>query len=258
MPSSIKMIKASNVYSGNTTMKIETEVEIEEPLSEKVPEIDQASSELKIAQEKGQALLKQAKLEAQKLKENAQQEIEDLRKSAQEEGLIKGHEQGYQEGLEQGIAEGLKQAEIQNKEMKANILLMIQEAQAEVKAYQSEKREELIQLASHMAEKIVHEHIDHAEEGVLLLAKPFLYQLEKDEEFVTITTHPEQRKNLEDHLYQIEEISPNTRFMVFSDPNIEEKGLVIESSKAVIDLQIKKQIEKMLQEFEEMERTVDA
>ena len=35
-----------------------------------------------------------------------------------------------------------------------------------------------------------------------------------------------------------------------------ENGLVIESSKAVIDLQIKKQIESMLQEFKEMEKTV--
>ncbi len=32
----------------------------------------------------------------------------------------------------------------------------------------------------------------------------------------------------------------------------------MESSKAVIDLQVKKQIEAMLQEFDEMERTVDA
>lgn len=258
MPSSIKMIKASNVYGGNTTAKIDTQIEIEEPLSEEMAEIDQASSEVKIAQKKGQALLEQAKLEAQQLKESAQKEIEALRKAAQEEGFIKGRESGYQEGLEQGLAEGLQHAESQNEEMKASILLMIQEAQAGVKEYQEEKREELIQLASHMAEKIVHDHIDHTEEGVLLLAKPFLYQLEKDEEFVTITTHPEQRKIIEEHLHQVEAISPNTRFMVFSDPSLEEKGLVIESSKAVIDLQIKKQIEKMLQEFEEMERTVDA
>lgn len=258
MPSSIKMIKASNVFGGDTAAKIDTQIEVEELIQNESSDTDKTISEVEIAQKKSRALLEQAEREVERLKQEATQEIEVLRKDAQEEGFNEGKEIGYQKGIEQGLTEGLRQAENQNQELKASILLMIQKAKAEVKAYQEDKREELIKLASHMAEKIVHDQIDHADEGVLLLAKPFLYQLEKDEEFVTITTHPEQRSIIEEHLHQVEVISPNTRFMVFSDPSLEEKGLVIESSKAVIDLQIKKQIDAMLQEFEEMERTVDA
>lgn len=260
MPSSIKMFKASETFGGDSTAKIDTK--FEEPLqNEKFgPEegAERAISEIEIAQKKSQALLIQTKSEVQKIKKKAEEEIEELRKKAREEGFAEGQKDGFEKGKIQGLAEGKQRAEEQNKELKASILLMIQEAKEEIKAYQEEKRIEIIKLASHMAEKIVHDRIDHEEEGVLLLAKPIFYQLEKDEEFVTITTHPDQRAVVEEHLHQVEAISPNTRFMVFSDPSLEENGLVIESSKAVIDLQIKKQIESMLQEFKEMEKTVDA
>lgn len=260
MPSSIKMFKAGETFGGDNTAKIDTKFEFEEAIKNESSETEteQAISEIAIAQKKRQALLTQTKSEVQELKQKAEKEIENLRKKAQEEGFFDGQKSGFEKGKEQGFTEGLLQAENQNKELKASILLMIQEAKEEIKAYQEDKREEFIMLASHMAEKIVHDQIDRAEEGVLMLAKPFFYQLEKDEEFVTITTHPDQRAIVEEHLHQVEVISPNTRFMVFSDPSLEENGLVIESSKAVIDLQIKKQIETMLQEFEEMERTVDA
>src|SRR5699024_2435997 len=234
--SSIKMFKAGDTFGGENTAKIDTRFDVEEQIQKDVAENKQVISEIEIAQKKRQNLLSQTKLEVKELKQKAEEEIKELRKKAQEEGFSEGQETGFKEGKKHGFAEGMQQAENQNKELKASILLMIQEAKEEIKAYQEDKRKEFIILASHMAEKIVHDRIDYTDEGVLLLAKPFFYQLEKDDEFVTITTHPDQRRIVEEHLHQVEAISPNTRFMVFSNPNLEENGLVIESSKAVIDL----------------------
>src|SRR5699024_6550784 len=172
MPSSIKMFKASETFGGDNTAKIDTKFEIEEVLKNEgsETETEQAISEIEIAQRKRQALLTQTKSEVHELKQKAEKEIEDLRKKAREEGYSEGQKAGFKDGKKQGFIEGQLQAENQNKEMKASILLMIQEAKEEIKAYQEDKREEFIMLASHMAEKIVHDQIDRAEEGVLMLA----------------------------------------------------------------------------------------
>lgn len=258
MPSSIKMIKANNVYGGETSARIDTQYEIEEPETITSPESEDLSSKLNQAEKKRKEILEKSSLESQQILEEAKQEAEKIKETAQKEGYEAGYEKGLEEGHQQGLTEGLEQAEVENQQLQASILTMIEETQNELQKYKKDQKENFLKLASFMAEKIIHEHIDKASDGVLSLAQPYLYQLEKDEEFVTITVHPQQKKILEEHKAQIEAISPNTRFMIFSHPKIEEKGIIIESSKAVIDLQVKKQIDTMLKEFEEMERTVDA
>lgn len=257
MPSSIKMIKANKVYGGTSSAKIETQIEVTE---EKTPAYEQDNpleTEVKIAQKKSRMIIEQAKMEAEKLKEEAKIKIEKMREKAYEEAVLAGQEAGYQQGLSQGLTEGLEQAMIQNEELKSSIMVMLQKTQAEIRSYQEDKKDEIIKLASRMAEKIVHDYIETSDEGLIKLVMPFIYQLDKDEEFVSITTHPQQQKAVEEQIHKIETVSPSTRFIVFADPSLEKNGLVIESSKQVIDLQIKKQITQMLQEFEEMERTVN-
>lgn len=253
------MIKANNVFGGVSSARIETQIDLPE---EKTPETEleienHVETEVKIAQKKSRMLLEQAKMEAEKLKQEAMLEIENMRQVTYEEALTSGQEEGYQIGFNKGLTDGLEQAQVQNEALKASIMVMLQQTQAEIKSYQEDTKEEMIKLASRMAEKIVHDHIDASDEGLLKIITPLLYQLDKNEEFVSITTHPKQQPVLEEQLPKIEAISPNTRFLVFADPSLEENGLVLESSRAVIDLQVQKQIDAMLQEFEEMERTVN-
>lgn len=256
MPSSIKMIKASKVYGGASSAKIDTQVEL--PL-EKTPtkeNIHLAETDGNKAQEQSEFQLEQVKLEVEKLKEEAKIEIESLRQTTYQEALVHGEEAGYQEGFNKGLTDGLAEATSRNEELRASIMMMLKQAQAEVERYQEDKKQELIELASHMAEKIVQDTLDASDEGLLKIVTPLLYQLDKNEEFVSITTHPEQSIKLKEQLPAIEAISPATRFLVFSDPSLEKNGLIIESSRAVIDLQIKKQLDAMLRRFDEMERTV--
>lgn len=254
MASSIKVFKANKVFGSNETTKINTEFVEDEVILEEASEEESLAVKVQQTENKSQSIVAQAELESQKIIEEAKEEAKKIKAEAKTIGFNEGREKGHQQGLN----EGLKQSETENKALRASIMTMIQEAQTELAQYKEDNKQNIILLASHMAEKIVHKQIDHTSESILLLAKPFLYQLEKIEEFVTITVHPSQKEQLEEHRPEVESISPNTRFMIFSDANLEERGLIIESSKAVIDLQVKKQIDTMMQEFEEMERTVDA
>jgi len=257
MPSSTRVFKANKVFGSDSSSKIDTQF-IEEAVADESSEEEKVASKVQQSKEKSQTIIDKAELEAQRLMQEAKEEAQKIKEQAETNGFKEGKDTGYQEGLEQGQMDGLEQAQKENQELKDNIMVMIKQTQMELEQYKKDNKENIITLASHMAEKIIHKQIDHSDEGILLLAEPYLYQLEKDEEFVTITVHPAQKEILEEQKADIESISPNTRFMILSDPNIEQQGLIIESSKAVIDLQIKKQIDTMLREFEEMERTVDA
>lgn len=214
--------------------------------------------ERQAAIEKAEQLLKEAELESQQLIEESQTEIEQIKAEAQETGHQAGYEAGFEKGYETGYAEGLEKATIENQEIRERAVQMLHEAHQTMLAYESDRKDEFLKLATHMAEKIVHDYIDQADDGLLAIAKPFFYQLDKEEEFVTISVHPEKRKIIEKNLDEIKSISPATRFMLLGDPSLSERGMLIESSHAVVDLQIRNQLYRMLEEFYEMERTVDA
>ena len=252
------MIKSTDVVGGATTAKIETYVNEDLYKVNQEPDESTGATQLSISQKKVQDLLAQAEEERRQLLEETQREIEALKQQAYEEAYQSGLRTGQQEGFQQGYTEATQQAEIENTQEKEKIQLMKDEAFAEIENYKFEKKAELIELASQMAAKIVHKEIDSSDQGILELAQPYFYQIDKDEEMVSITVHSSQREQVEKHLPDIERIAPNTRFVIYGRPNVEKNSLVIESSKSVIDLQVQKQIEAMLQEFDEMERTVDA
>lgn len=252
------MIKATNVVGKQTTAEIETYVKKEIQKEETKVDETAGTTEFRGAQKKAQALLMEAEQQSQQLIEQAQEEIAELKQKTYKEAFQSGLETGQLEGFQQGYKEAKQQVDAENEQEKEKIQFMLEEALAEIDNYKFDKKDELIELASHMAEKIIHKEINSSDKGILDLAQPYFYQIDKDEEHVSITVHSSQLEQVEKHLPEIERISPNTRFLIYGNPNIEEYGIVIESSKSVIDLQIKKQIEAMLQEFDEMERTVDA
>lgn len=276
MPSSIKMFKATNVIGNDKSAKIDTFV-VEELFAneEKSNEVNEEviqqqvinteeiiETQMKIAKQKAQDLISQAENKRQKLIDETFKEIEVLKKTAYEEAYEKGNkeglEKGNQEGYQKGFLEGQAQAQLDNEIEVKKINQMHEEALIKIENFKVDKKKEIIKLASHMAEKIVHKEIDESDLGILELAKPYFYKIDRDEELVYITVHPNQLDYVTKQLPEIEKIAYGTRFMLFADPELEEKGVMIESSKIVIDLQIKKQIQSMLQEFDEMERTVDA
>ena len=255
------MIKATHVSGEQSTAKIETKVEVEEVIAKHEDAEDLKASRViqaNLAKKQASELLAQAEQERQTLMFEALQEIEELKTKAYEEAYQSGLKAGHAEGYQQGYAQATEQAQIENEQEKEKIRLMREETLAEIDQYKFDKKDELIKLASHMAEKIIHKEIDSSEKGILALAEPYFYQLDRDEDRIAITVHPAHREQLESHLEDIEKIVPGTRIVIYGNPKVKKDGLIIESSRAVIDLEVKKQLEAMLQEIDEMERTVDA
>lgn len=261
MPSSNKVIKANRASSDSNKAMITTEYDRPKKIEE-TKEIDVKTSiteeERRAAIKKAEQVLKEAELESQQLLEASEAEVARIKEEAQTSGHQAGYDAGFQKGHEAGYKEGFEKAAAENQEIRERAVQMLHEAHEALQVYQSDRKDEFLKLATHMAEKIVHDYIDQADDGILAIAKPFFYQLDKEEEFVTISVHPEKREKIEDNLDEIRAISPGTRFMILGDPSLAERGMLIESSHAVVDLQIRNQLDRMLEEFHEMERTVDA
>lgn len=227
----------------------------------KIEEIAENTSTIEERQQninKADQILKEAELKSQQLIEESEAEIAQIKAVAKESGHQAGYKASFQKGYEAGYSEGFEKATTENKEIRERAVQMLHETHEAIQLYQSEKKDDFLKLATHMAEKIVHDYLDQADDGLLAIAKPFFYQLDKAEEFVTISVHPDKRGKIEENLDEIKSISPGTRFMILGDPSLAKRGILIESSHAVVDLQIRNQLDRMLEEFYEMERTIDA
>lgn len=269
MPSSNRVIKADHTASGKDKATISTKYERpqkEERKETKEKVKEEAKEEKLVSVRESEELLEEAKDKKEKLMAEAKAEIKEMKEKAYEDSYQKGHEEGLErgrkEGYEEAFDEGYQDAESKvEKELKAKrekASEMLEEAHEKMKTYEAERKDDFLKLASHMAEKIVHDYIDQSDDGLLAIAKPYFYQIDKEEEFVTITVHPDLRKEFEENIDELKEISPATRFMILGSPQIEKRGMLIESSHSIIDLQIKNQLDQMLEEFHEMERTLDA
>lgn len=264
MLSSNRVIKANHTAKKNNKATIATDYKKTKRVNHRVE--NEINDKKIVSADKSKELLEEAKKEKEKLMIKAQEEIEKIKaeaydesyQKAYEEGLKKGREKGYNESFNKGYNDAKSKIELELESKRDQATKMLDKAHQKMKEYEAERKEEFLKLATHMAEKIVHDYIDQTDDGLLALAKPYFYQLDKEEEFVTITVNPKQRKAVEKNLDELKSISPATRFMVLGSPVIEERGMLIESSHSIIDLQIKNQLDQMLEEFNEMERTIDA
>lgn len=252
MPSSRRVIKSSYAIEDlqesiiHTTYDLEMdedEIVEEEIFSE---ESNQKEEILQQAEEKAAAILKEA-----------QKEAEALKSEAQTLGFEQGEKSGYEQGLQAGFNEGVKQAEATYEEKEQHLIEMMQQANEQMNNIQKDVKEKLLSLSIQMAEKIIHKQIDASDAGVLDIAKPYFFQLDKNEELVILTVHPEALEKVNENIHKVEALTPESRIVVLSNPQLETNGLIVETSKSVVDFQIKKQLENMLKEFIEMERTID-
>ena len=66
--------------------------------------------------------------------------------------------------------------------------------------------------------------------------------MEKNEPFITITVRPENAETIKSNVAEHETDEFTARYVVLSDDTLEKNGCIIESSRSIIDLQIKKQL----------------
>lgn len=210
----------------------------------KEPEIDLEAIREKIRE----SIYLEIEEEKNKILNDAKIEGDKIKLGSRKQGYQVGHKEGYRAGYEEAINKAKDEAEL----IKANALNLIKQSKNHVVEYIEENQEKLIKLAVHMAESIVHHTIDESSDNILMLVKPILQKHEKRDNII-ISCHPSNYLYVKEHLEELRDISPETRFIILKDGNLERNGCIIENEHQVIDLQIKNQIESILEEIENLE-----
>lgn len=254
MQSSSRIIKSRHkVDQSNDTWVIDTVLnDTEDSIDDKLDE----SEEVKEAAIKRKKILNEAQSKKEEMIELAKKEAEAIKQQAYQTGIQSGKEAGYQEGYTKGMQEGYAEGKQESEVLKQQGRDLITAAQLEIEQYVQEKKDELLSLSLHMAEKIIHDQLDHSDEGILTLVHPILHQLDREEDFISLTVHPDSKEAVKEQLTKLKEQYPGVRFSVLQDGNLEPNGCIVESAHKLIDLQVKAQLEAILKEMKETERNV--
>lgn len=256
MPLSSRLIKSiqANAQESNDWL-IDTAYDVQEdPEDDYIEENEEARNELEQAKQKSAQLIEKALTEKEQLIEDAMQEVEQLKeeayKAAFEEGKQAGFEAGYKQGNEAGFNAGKQESDRLIQVAQQSLT----EAQQDISQYIEEKKDSLLSLSVHMAEKIVHEQLDLLPNGILELVHPILHQLDRKEDYVSLTVHSSMRQTIREQIPALEKTYPGIRFIVLQDDNVEHYGCIIESAHKVVDVQVRKQLDALVEEMKERER----
>ena len=265
--SSYRIIKKNYALLNDDTSLIDTKVDYDiqvygnidsQGLSKK------NSRERNIREDIKESLLLELKDERDKIINEAKNEVEKLKSDAKEDGYKEGFDRGLQDGFNQGLEEGsikglesgysqgIENAKDEAKEIKRNAINLFQDAEREVGVYIDENRQRIIRLAGQMAESIIHSTIDTSSENMLQLIKPVIQQFKKVEN-VIISCNPKNYDYLRKSIYTIEKKYDNTKFTILEDENLEKNGCIIENDNQIIDLQIRKQLENIVNKLNNVE-----
>lgn len=256
MPLSSRIIKSVQTETTESNdWVIDTTYEYEEEAEDNFLEPNiEAADELALARQKSDLLLKSAQTEKERLFEEAEAEIRLIKEEAYEKAFAEGQLAGYEKGYAEGKSDGYQSGQLESQELVDQARQTITEAQLDIEAYIEEKKDSLLSLSIHMAEKIVQEQLDLLPDGILELVNPILHQLDHKEDYVSLTVHSSKRLEIREKLPYLEKNYPGVRFVVFGDDNIDALGCVVESAHKVVDLQVKNQLEAMVMEMKERER----
>lgn len=178
----------------------------------------------------------------------ANEEANNLKQEAKDQGFKDGIRKGFVEGYEKGKEE----AEKDNQVIRDNANKILDQAVEYVLEYYNDNKKRIIRLAGDMAESIVHSTIDTSSDNILMLVRPVLQQYRKKEQ-VIITAHPQASEFLKNNLDKLIENNEDTNFVILEDTSLEKNGCKIENDNQIIDLQIRKQIERIIDEINNLE-----
>ena len=258
MKSSRKLLKSNQFVMNEQSKSIHT---VLEKKTKSMQEIDGLSekenrhiqtrlNEIHDLEAETERLHQETKKEKEMILMQAKGEADQLKKAAEKEGFAQGETEGYSKGYEEGQSSGYQEAEKAMAELRQEALDRIDRVDRDLEVYKQTVKSELLQLAVSMAEKIVHQEIMTSEDGLLELVKPQLDLLDMAPGVLTIFVHPSHVNGLKGKMDQLKELSIGTKFIILPDRKLDELGCVIESNRAVVNLDVKKQLDAMLKELE--------
>lgn len=217
----------------------------------------EARAKLAEAYTKSQQLMDEALKEKERLLLEAEADIAQMKEAAYQKAFEDGTQAGYAQGYQDGNDKGYNDGKDMSQQLIDQAKQSVSDAQLDIEQYVEEKKESLLSLSIHMAEKIVREQLDLTPDGILELVHPILHQLDQKEDYVSLTVHSSKRKDIRERIPYLEKNYPGVRFVVLGDDNVDALGCVVESAHKVIDLQVKNQLEAMIEEMKESEREMN-
>jgi flagellar assembly protein FliH len=178
-------------------------------------------------------VLEQAKADAQKIREDA-------------------YKEGYRDGMEKGRREGLAEAEKENRTLKEEALQRFKTAEEEVEKYYRSNKKRLLELAGTMAQKILDRELTTSGESLLVLVKPLLQEY-KEGGLVVIGCHKHRIRICRENLFALKKINPDVAYMVIENPDLEEDQVLVEYQNRIIDLDMKNQIQGIIDDLVKLE-----
>jgi flagellar assembly protein FliH len=208
--------------------------------------------ELEDAHERARRILSEARLEADHMREEVEQELAGRRAALDsdiEQAVKKGREQGYTEGQDQARAEVVEQA----REALAELRQMAEAFFAERERAWREQEREIVDMAVHVAEKVIRAHVEVERETIVRTTREAISRAAEKDQLV-IRIHPEDVVILEEYVGDLhEEFRSLKQVQIEEDRRVTRGGCVVESRSGYIDATLESQIHQVRREFGLME-----
>lgn len=191
------------------------------------------------------------------------EELDEIRQAAYDDGFAEGKAQGYQDGLASGTAEGLSQGETEGHaqglaqglaEGQHQVLdksaaweQLQMQMHAPLAAVNSEVENELIRVATGLAEELIKTEITFNHDILLQTLKLALAALPVLEQKITITLHPADLAVINEY-YAAEECEKRG-WVLISEPMMKQGDLVINNEVSSVELLMEQRIKQMMRQF---------
>ena len=260
--SSYKIIKGENINNGRGLSIVQTKVDfpdesfyiedefLDEDIENECQE-EESREDIdvdKIKERIRSQLYREIENERSSIINKAKEEADSIKLESEQEGYKDGIRKGFLEGYDKGKEEAQKDCQ----GIKENAINILNQAEEHVSEYLEENQERLIRFAGDMAESIVNKSIDSSSDNILMLIKPIIQQYRKREQII-IATHPDNSQFLKGNLNRLKESNEDIKFVILEDSSLEKNGCTIENENQIIDLQIRKQIENIIEEINSLE-----
>ncbi len=220
---------------------------LKEKISEARSTIQRLEEEVEEKQEEAadvrERLLEEAREDAEQIREEAREDAEQIRASREEE-VEAAREEGRQEGLREGRSKA-------REEMAEQIELagrILSEAKRERDARLAEREDELLRLASRLAERVVRETVETDPQLIRRVVDEALDQI-RDEQEITLVLNPRDFETIQSVIDDFRAQHPSLESITLSeDPHMDRGGCRIHTRFGDLDATLQGQLEHLTEQ----------
>lgn len=212
-------------------------IDLESQLNDLKNKINEKSLELKNLEEEANNILLKAREEAEIIIDNAEKQAVELKEQKEKIGYQEGFDKGYYDGLEKG------KAEITNKyrELIETLKNIIESAKQEKQKLISGAEDDIVNLSTGIARKIIHQEISTQKEKIIEIVKEAIKKIE-DKEKIIIYTNPEDLELIKAHREDFKQIIDTDELHIMPDELLKSGECKVESKSEIIDTDIDYQL----------------